>query len=559
MRAIRTLAATLVLLTTAVVVFGQADDDAQENLFDPLYELYDYIETHFYKPEVVDSQEALYGAMRGMVEHLGDPYSEFLDPPDWTRFDESLEGEFSGVGIEITLVDRILTVITPLIGTPAEAAGVLAGDKILWIDDESTEGISLIEAATKIRGEVGTTVVLTVRHESGATEEIPIVRDRIVVDPVRYRVIDGTIGYVQILRFEDDTTRMVDEALASFDLQHAGIGAVLGFDDVGGVVVASVQSGSSAEAAGLTAGDRIRAITGMLTAGLDEEEIDTLARGERGTIVDLEIEREGGTEVVSILRDSSVAGLILDLRSNAGGLMDQAISVASRFVDEGILLKTDGRLQGPRSFYTRSNSIPNLPLAVLINRGTASSSEITAGAIRDNQMGILIGGQSFGKGVYQQLIEFDDGSALKITTGEYFTPNGSVVHNVGLTPDILTDPRTEPIRLSDDLRLELVSDVADGRGREPVRPYPWHAPGLFEISIAIELDFGGLQQGSQFTFDSASASLVVSERFAPPGPIPGSLERVVEEGQDPIEVASVWIREHTGREMPFELAAEEAP
>jgi len=116
--------------------------------------------------------------------------------------------------------------------------------------------------------------------------------------------------------------------------------------------------------------------------------------------------------------------------------MDQAITVAGRFVDEGIVLRTDSRIQGKRNYYTRSNNVPNLPLAVLVNRGTASAAEILSGAIRDNEMGILIGEKTFGKGVFQQVIGFTDGSALKITTGEYFTPNGTVVNNVGIMPDI---------------------------------------------------------------------------------------------------------------------------
>jgi len=340
---------------------GGAREEAGPTLFDPVYDIYRHLQSYFYKPDRIDPQEALYGAMRGIVEHLDDPYSEFLDPEERTRFDESLEGEFSGVGIEITLVDGVLTVITPLVGTPAEAAGILAGDKILGIDEKTTEGISLSEAAFHIRGEIGTTVVLTVRHEDGTIEEIPIVRDTIVIDPVESELVaDETIGYIRVLRFESDTTMELDWALASFDLEE-------------------------------------------------------------------------------------LAGLILDLRSNAGGLMDQAIAVAGRFVDEGIVLRTEGRLQGKRNFFTRSNSVPNLPLAILINRGTASAAEILAGAIRDHEMGILIGEKSFGKGVYQQVIGFEDGSALKITTGEYFTPNGTVVDGVGLTPDIVVEEDQDPI------------------------------------------------------------------------------------------------------------------
>jgi len=340
---------------------GGAQDQATQALFAPVLDVFQDVQHYYYRPTDVDSMDALYGAMRGVVQSLGDPYSEFLDPEGYTSFVESLEGEFSGVGIEITLVDEILTAITPLVGTPAEAAGMLAGDIILLIDGESTEGISLSEAAVRIRGEIGTTVVLTVRHEDGEIEDISIVRDTIVINPVVSELkAEGTIGYIRILRFEPDTPEEVAAALNSFDLE-------------------------------------------------------------------------------------SITGLILDLRNNAGGYTDEALAVAHMFVDEGIVLRIDSRTQGERSFYTRSNSVPNLPLAILINRGTASAAEILTGAIRDNQMGILIGEKTFGKGVFQSVLRYNDGSALKITSGEYFTPNGNVVNGVGILPDIEVPDEGDPI------------------------------------------------------------------------------------------------------------------
>jgi len=350
---------TLVL----VIAFGVGGvQEANDQLFEPVYQIYQYIKSYFYEPERIDNQKALYGAMKGVVETLDDPYSEFLDPDDRRSFDESLAGEFSGVGIELSIVESVLTVITPLVGTPAEAAGVQAGDQILKIDDESTEGMTLTQAALKIRGEIGTTVTLTVRHDDGEIEEIPIVRDTIVLQAVDSDLLgdNGTIGYVRLYRFEQDTTTELDSALAAFDLE-------------------------------------------------------------------------------------ALSGLILDLRNNPGGLLNESISVSSRFVDEGIILITQDRLSDERTYYARGNRIPNVPLVVLINRGTASASEITAGAIRDNDMGILIGEQSFGKGVYQQLIEFPDGSALKITAGMYMTPDRRVVNGIGLSPDIAVGEEQNPV------------------------------------------------------------------------------------------------------------------
>ena len=345
----------------AVGAGGSQQQAAASGLFDPVYQIYQYVQSYFYKPELIDDQQALYGAMKGVVEELGDPYSEFLDPQEKKEFDESLEGEFSGVGIEISIEDGVLMVITPLVGTPAEAAGVKAGDQVLAIDGKTTERITLSGASTRIRGETGTTVTLTVRHEDGAIVDIPIVRSRIVIDPVEYKTLeDGKVGYIRILRFDSDTVAEVDQALASFDLDR-------------------------------------------------------------------------------------MSGLILDLRNDPGGLLPAAVSVCSRFVDEGVVLIVHDRLSGEKKYYSKGNRIPNLPLAILINRGSASAAEITAGGIRDNRMGILIGETSFGKGVYQQMIDFPDGSALKITAGEYFTPSGKVVQEVGLAPDITVPEDGDPI------------------------------------------------------------------------------------------------------------------
>jgi carboxyl-terminal processing protease len=353
------------LLVVCAVSTGGSQQQTPADLFDPVYQIYQYVESYFYKPELVDDQQALYGAMKGVVEQLDDPYSEFLDPQDRQQFDESLEGEFSGVGIEISIKDSVLSVVTPLVGTPAEAAGIVAGDQILAIDGESTEGFTLTKAGVRIRGETGTSVTLTIRHEDGTILDIPIVRATITIEPVTSSTLsDGTIGYIRILRFESDTVAMLDEALKSFN------------------------------------------------------------------------------------RLEGMAGLVLDLRNDPGGLMTAATSTAGRFVDEGIVLRTNDRLSGEKLYWSKGNDVSNAPLAVLINRGSASASEITAGAIRDNNMGILIGQTSYGKGVFQQLIDFPDGSALKITAGEYLTPAGHVVNNVGLTPDIVVEDDGDPIAVA---------------------------------------------------------------------------------------------------------------
>ncbi len=352
----------MILLVVAIGVDGT--QQTNPNLFSPLPQVYETIKNYFYQQERVDDQQALYGALKGLVGELDDPYSEFFDPSDLENFESSLEGEFSGVGIEISIKDKVLTVIAPLSGTPAEAAGIQAGDKILKIDGESTEGITLSEAAMKIRGEIGTTVTLTVLHKDDTQEDVPVVRDKITVVALTSKLVDDDrIGYIHLSRFDSSVTLELDKALASFDL----------------------------------------------------DKID---------------------------------GIILDMRNNPGGLLSAAISVSSRFVDKGVIVSTKSRISGDQNYYSSGNKIPDLPIVILINGGTASAAEITAGAIRDHEMGILIGEQSFGKGVIQQLFNYADGSALKLTIGEYKTPNGYTVQGVGLTPDIEVGEDEDPLEIA---------------------------------------------------------------------------------------------------------------
>lgn len=345
-------------------------------LFAPLSQIYQYVQSYFYQPERIDDQQAVYGALRGMIEVLDDPYSEYLDPVAYEQFNQSIEGEFSGVGIEITIRDDVVTVITPLVGTPAEAAGMRAGDRILAIDGESTEGMLLTEASVRIRGEAGTSVTLSVLHTDGTEEDILIVRDLITVSPLHLELLDGDrILYIQLSRFDSSVSYELEAGLEAYDL-------------------------------------------------------------------------------------ASLDGFILDLRYNPGGLLSAAISVASLFVDRGqLVVTTESRISGEQKYSSIGNTIPNIPLAVLINSGTASSAEITAGAIRDQEMGILIGSKSFGKGVVQRVFDFSDGSALKLTTAEYLTPSGQAVDGVGLTPDIEVADEEDPVALA----MEWVTSHAGER------------------------------------------------------------------------------------------------
>jgi len=342
----------LLLVVAAVGLIALAANQTAE-LFAPLGDVYRLIHTYYYRADQVTDAQLLHGALRGMIDALGDPYSAFYDPEEYSRWQESLEGEYTGVGMEITIRDGKITVVSPLPDTPAEEAGIQPGDWIMEVDGQSTEGWTLEEASMAIRGPEGTPVTLTVQHPDGTVEEITIVRARIHVDPVRAEYWEEErVGYIRILRFDFQTATEVGQALYGFPLDE-------------------------------------------------------------------------------------LQGIILDLRYNPGGLLSAAVDVASYFVDQGIIVRTTGPSFGTRDYPSRGNGFPNLPLAVLVNEGTASASEIVAGAIQDHGVGVLVGRNTFGKGLIQEFVmRLPDGSAIKLTTGEYFTPLGHPVQEAGLTPDI---------------------------------------------------------------------------------------------------------------------------
>jgi len=322
-------------------------------IFQPLSQVYDAIRQYYLWADKVSDTQLVQGAIRGMVQSLGDPYSTYFTPEEYAEWQRSLAGEYSGVGIEITIRNGWITVVTPLPGTPAEAAGIRPGDVILEVDGESTEGWTLEQASMHIRGPEGTPVTLKVRHPDGKVETLTIIRAKIKVEAVRSQYLaDEKVGYVRILRFDEETPALVGQALFSFPL------------------------------------DELR-------------------------------------------------GVVLDLRNNPGGLLSSAVEVASFFIDRGPILRTRGPSFGERIYNSRGNSFPNLPVAVLVNEGTASGAEIVAGAIQDHGVGVLVGRKTFGKGLIQEIVlQMPDGGVVKLTTGEYLTPKGRKVQDVGLTPDI---------------------------------------------------------------------------------------------------------------------------
>jgi carboxyl-terminal processing protease len=312
----------------------------------------------------VELADLLAGAYRGMLQEL-DPYSQYITPDEMEDLRIETEGEFSGLGIEVIVQDGILTVITPMLGSPAFRAGVMPGDKIIHIEGESAERISLREAIKKLRGAPGTKVTITVMHP-GETEPKDITIERGVVHLRSVRGVemlddDKKIGYIAITSFQEDTPEEFDNAIE--DLLQKGMQA-----------------------------------------------------------------------------------LILDLRFNPGGLLDTSVEVADKFLEEGVIVSTKGRDKSQDQIYRaeKSGTYTNFPIVVLINKGSASAAEIVAGAIRDNNRGLLVGTTTFGKGSVQSLVPVEKGeSAIKLTTAKYYTPSGKLIHNIGIAPDIVVELNTE--------------------------------------------------------------------------------------------------------------------
>ena len=301
----------------------------------------------------VGTDQLVDGAINGMLTAL-DPHSAYLTPDSYRELQVDTEGSFGGLGIEITLRDSILTVVSPIEDTPAYRAGVKAGDQIVKIDDELTKDMSLIEAVKKMRGPQGSQVTISVRRE-GVPRLIDIVLNRevIKIKSVRSRTLEKGYGYVRLAQFQDRTTADLEQAL-----------------------------------------DR-------LTKENDE-----------------------------------LQGVVLDLRNNPGGLLSQAVKVADLFLESGMIVYTKGRLDNQQQKYlARAGGYTELPLIVLVNGGSASASEIVAGAVQDHGRAVVLGTQTFGKGSVQTILPLDNGAALRLTTALYYTPNGRSIQVTGVKPD----------------------------------------------------------------------------------------------------------------------------
>lgn len=317
-----------------------------------------------YYVEPVDTKKIVYGAIKGMLREL-DPHTNFMPPEIFKDFESETSGEFGGLGIEISLQNGVLTIISPIEDAPAWKAGIKAGDKIVAIDGVSTKGLSLVEASQMMRGKKGSKIVLTiVRDGEDAPKPITIVRGSVKIKSVKYTDLGEGYAYIKVTSFIENTAK---------DLEKA---------------------------------------------------IETHAKSNK----------------------NKVAGVLIDLRRNPGGLLDQAIKVSDMFLKEGVIVSTIGRNKNEKEVAKASGkgSFTDVPLVVLVNEYSASASEIVSGALQDNNRALIVGQRTFGKGSVQSVIKLGDGSGLKLTVARYYTPSGTSIQAEGIHPDIeIEDVDTE--------------------------------------------------------------------------------------------------------------------
>ena len=316
--------------------------------YESVEEIYDVLKQKY--DGELSANELLNGIKHGLARAAGDDYTVYLDEDEAQTFRDDLNGTFTGIGAEIGLDEEQLIIVAPLSGFPAEQAGVRAQDRIMEIDGERTTGMSVEEAVSLIRGEAGTDVSLTLLRNSRRVD-LTITRAAITIPSVEYEILEGNVGYIQLSRFAEDTTQLMNDAAQE-------------------------------------------------------------------------------------MRSRNVNGIILDLRNNSGGFLNASVDVLDFWIDSQVVVEQRSGGEVTQALTTgRGASLGDIPTVVLINQGSASASEIVAGAMQDYDKATLIGQTTFGKGSVQSLEELDGGGVLKVTIARWFTPNGNNIDESGITPD----------------------------------------------------------------------------------------------------------------------------
>ena len=326
------------------------------NEFSKVIAVEEYVKQNYLRD--VDTKKMIDGQLKGILQSLEDPYSNYMTQDEFASFLQQTSGTYAGIGVVVTPgEDNIITVVSPIEGTPGEKAGIKSGDKILKVDGIEFPADKMDEAVKVMKGEANTKVVLTLLREDKEGKDkifnLELTREIIRLVTVKSNIIDDDIGYINITSFDD------------------------------------------------------------LTYKDFKTELDKLGR-------------------------KNIKGLIIDLRNNPGGLLDRCVQIADELLGEGVVVYTQTK-DGKRTYEKSGKSMVDYPLVLLVNGGSASASEILSGAIKDHNRGTIIGTTTFGKGVVQRIKDLDDGSGLKLTISEYFTPNGVNIHGIGIEPDIVVE------------------------------------------------------------------------------------------------------------------------
>jgi len=367
-------------------------------------EVFSRIKADYVEP--VEDKKLLRDAIQGMLAGL-DPHSSFLDPEGFKELRVGTEGEFGGLGIEVTMEDGFVKVVSPIEDTPAARAGLKPGDLIIRLDEKAVKGMTLNEAVKQMRGKPGSDIVLTVVREGQPKPlKFTVTRAVIKVQSVKHRMLENGFGYVRITQFQANTGDGLKDALTKLKLQNKG----------------------------------------------------------------------------------NLTGLVLDLRNNPGGVLNAAVAVSDAFLTSGLIVYTEGRVADAELKFsaTPPDLINGAPMVVLVNGGSASASEIVAGALQDHKRAVIMGTKTFGKGSVQTILPMSGGSALKITTARYYTPNGRSIQATGILPDVVTEEAKVTKRdktAEDTLKEADLPGHIEGKGKEK--------PGAKKEVPSVKLDSAG--------------------------------------------------------------------
>lgn len=326
---------------------------------DLLAHVFEKVRTNYV--DEVSETKLIESAISGLLTSL-DPHSSYMPPESYDNMREQTKGEFGGLGIEVTMENGVVKVVSPIEDTPADRAGLESGDLIIQIDGEDVQGLTLNDAVEKMRGPINTKIRLKIfREEEKRTFDVTIVRDKIKIRSVRWELKDDGIGYIRVSTFNEQVEELLPKAVK---------------------------------------------------------------------------------ELTEKNENKQLTGIVLDLRNNPGGLLTQAIYLSDAFLDKGEIVSTQGRIEGQnsRSYAKEGDIAKGAPVAVLINGGSASASEIVAGALQDHKRAVIMGTKSFGKGSVQTIIGLPGGAGMRLTTALYYTPSGRSIQAKGIDPDIIVKP-----------------------------------------------------------------------------------------------------------------------